>query len=307
MKRLSLLLVFVIATISIWGQRSNYETHTYYSDDSTSLELDLFLPDTFQENSPLFIFVHGGGFSGGKRSGGREICQFMADNGIPAATITYTLYMKGKSFGCDGILSEKVKAIQMAAYHTRIATDWFIKKANDIGIDTSKIFLGGSSAGAETVLQAAFWDRSSSNFFPDTLSSTFKYAGVISGAGALLDINMINEHTKMPVLCYHGTCDPLVPYHIAPHHYCSQISSGYMMMFGGLAIHERLSELNESTQLMSYCGEGHKHAGTAFHGAEKSTVLEFIHRTLNGEKQTIHRVFNNGEECKMGLDFAFCY
>jgi hypothetical protein len=301
------LLILAIAGISLLGQNYEYQTAIYLSDDSISLELDLFLPDSLQENSPLFIFVHGGGFSGGKRSSGHEICQFMADSGIPSATITYTLYMKGKSFSCDGILSEKVKAIQLGAYHTRIATSWFIQRANDFGIDTNKIFIAGSSAGAEAVLQAAYWNTTTQNFFPDTLSSSFKYAGVISGAGALLDINMINEATKIPTLCYHGTCDPLVPYHIAPHHYCSQIASGYMMMFGGLAIHERLLELNESTQLMTYCNEGHKHAGTAFYGAEKCTVLEFMNRTMAGEKLTIHRIFKNGEECKMGLDFVFCY
>jgi poly(3-hydroxybutyrate) depolymerase len=301
------LLLFSITSTVLGQAEYKFKTYTYLETDSVSLELDYFKPDSSASNAPLVIFLHGGGFSGGDRSHGREFCQFMANKGIPAATISYTLYMKGQNFGCDGILSEKVKAIQMAAYHTRIATSWFVEHAEKIGIDTNKIFLAGSSAGAEAVLQAVYWDTSAVNFFPDTLSPCFKYAGVISGAGALLDINMINETTKVPTICYHGTCDPLVPYHIAPHHYCSQISTGYMMMFGGLAIYEKLLELNESAQLMSYCGEGHKHAGTPFFGKEKATVLEFIHRTLNGEKTNVHRIFKNGEECKMGLDFVFCY
>ena len=284
-----------------------YETFTYYENDSVSVELDFFKPDSCSADAPLVIFVHGGGFSGGNRTHGRPFCQFLADSGINAATITYTLLMKGKSFSCDGILSEKVRAIQLAAYQARCATQWFIDHSASLGIDTTKIFLGGSSAGAEAVLQAAYWDTTNVNFFPDTLSSTFKYAGVISGAGALLDINMINDDTKIPTICFHGTCDPLVPYHIAPHHYCSQIATGYMMMFGGLAIHERLSELNETSQLMTFCGDGHKHAGSPFNDVGKYTTLDFIRRTLQGEKFSIHRVFRNSEPCDMGLDFVHCF
>ena len=140
--------------------------------------------------------------------------------------MSYTLSMTGKSFSCDGIQAEKIRTIQLAAYQARLATSWIIERADSMGIDTSNFFIAGSSAGAETALQAAFWDTTSVNYFPDTLQNGFRYAGVISGAGALLDLRMINARTKIPVLCYHGTCDPLVPYHIAPHHYCPQIAPG---------------------------------------------------------------------------------
>jgi poly(3-hydroxybutyrate) depolymerase len=306
--RTALFMTLTIVSLTLSAQNNySFKTLTYLESDSLSLELDYFQPDSCIEDAPLVIYLHGGGFSGGERTNGHEFCHFLANNGIPAATITYTLYMRGKNFGCDGILSKKVKAIQMAAYHSMIATQYFIQNAEEIGIDTNKIFLAGASAGAEAVLQAAYWDTTAVNFFPNVLSPCFKYAGVISGAGALLDINMINERTKIPAICFHGTCDPLVPYHIAPLHYCSQISSGYMMMFGGLAIYERLTDLNETVQLMSYCGVGHKHAGTPFFGREKNTVLEFIQQTSRGERFNVHRVFQNGEECNLGQDFVFCY
>lgn len=298
--------LILFLNLTLWGQELQFTTYTYLNDDSTSLELSYFEPDSQAADAPLVIFLHGGGFSGGDRTHGDDYCRFMAENGIPAATISYTLFMKGKSFSCDGQLTEKIKAIQLAAYQTRIATNWFIEKSGEFGLDTTRFFLAGSSAGAEAVLQAAFWDSEGENFFPDTLSQTFKYAGVISGAGAVLDINMINESSKVPVISFHGTCDPLVPYHIAPHHYCSQTATGYMMFFGGLAIHNRLVELNESTLLMSYCNEGHKHAGSPFNGEGRFTVIEFMQRVMEGEKITIHRVFKNGEECDLGLEYLFC-
>jgi poly(3-hydroxybutyrate) depolymerase len=306
MKQRILFLLLASLSITALSQEYNYNTFTYLAGDSSALELDYFKPDSIPGDAPLVIFLHGGGFSGGERSHGHSFCQ-AADSGIHAATITYTLHMKGKSFSCDGILSEKVKAIQLAAYQTHLATNWFLDKADLFGIDTTRFFLAGSSAGAEAVLQAAYWDTTSENFYPDTLPPDFRYAGVISGAGALLDINMIDEHTMVPTLSYHGTCDPLVPYHIAPHHYCNQIATGYMMMFGGLAIHERLTELNGSSHLMSYCGGGHEHSGTPFYGTEIHTVTEFIRRTVRGEKFNIHRIFKNSAPCEPGPDFVFCF
>jgi acetyl esterase/lipase len=300
------ILLFVLGS-NLAAQEYSFETHEFMNDDSTSMDLDLFLPASSEVNSPLVLFLHGGGFSNGTRKNGHPFCQFLADSGIASATISYSLYMKGKDFSCEGLLSEKIKAIQIAAYQARLATSWLIRNAEEFGIDTTKIYLSGSSAGAEASLQAAYWDTATRNFFPDTLASHFKYAGVISGAGALLDINMINEETKIPSLCFHGTCDPLVPYDVAPHHYCSQISSGYMMMFGGFAIHKKLNELNESTQLVTYCGEGHEHAGSPFNGNGKFQVLDFLNSVSNGEYFNIHRVYNNGAECNLSLDYIHCF
>ncbi|MEX0982519.1 MAG: alpha/beta hydrolase [Bacteroidales bacterium] len=298
---------FFLVPAIIFGQEHDYETFIYFENDTVKLELDLFRPDSGSVPSPLVIHVHGGGFSGGNRSHGHPFCRFLSENGIPAASISYSLSMKGKSFSCDGVLAEKIKAIQMAAHQTRIATLWFINNAPGPGIDTNSIILAGRSAGAEAVLQAAFMNPLEQSHFPDTLSASFRYAGIISGAGALLDINLITRDNKIPVLSYHGTCDPLVPYHVAPHHYCAQTASGYMMFFGSLAIHERLTSLNGSSQLMTYCNEGHKHAGTPFSEAETHTVLDFIDRAMSGEKFSIHRIFKGNDICKMGLEFDFCY
>ncbi|MCF8226384.1 MAG: alpha/beta hydrolase [Bacteroidales bacterium] len=303
---ISILLIIPIIKVDAQETEFDFSTVTYLKNDSASLELDFFRPGDSAVRSPLVIFVHGGGFSNGERSHGHPFCQILSDSGVSAASITYTLYMKGKNFSCEGMQSEKIKAIQLAAYQSRIATQWFISHYDSFNIDTNRIFLAGSSAGAEAVLQAAYWDTSAANFFPDTLSGTFRYAGVISGAGAILDLNMINKSTVMPTLCYHGTCDPLVPYHMAPHHYCDPTASGYMMFFGSLAIHEKITALNGNSQLMSYCGDGHKHAGTPFYGEETFTVLQFINRTLKGESFNIHRVFKNGEKCDLPQTYSFC-
>lgn len=141
---LYLLLLF---GISNFVKAQDYQTFTYYSDDSLQLELDFFSPvQPIGEKTPLMIFVHGGGFSTGNRTAGYALSKYLADRGIAAATISYSLYMKGKDFGCNGILSEKVKAIQIAANQLWLATAFFIENQNKFHIDTTNIFIAGSSA-----------------------------------------------------------------------------------------------------------------------------------------------------------------
>ncbi|HKK61983.1 MAG TPA: alpha/beta hydrolase [Bacteroidales bacterium] len=300
-------LIYSFSTSTSAQTGTDFKTILYHENDSSSYELDYFRSQkNLQQREPLMIFVHGGGFSGGTRAHGHPFCKFLADSGINAATISYPLYMKGKNFSCDGIQQEKIKAIHLGAHFARLATAYFIQHADSLNIDTTKVFLAGSSAGAESVLQAAYWDTTAENFYPDTLPEKFKYAGVISGAGAIIDINMISESSKIPTLCYHGTCDPLVPYNIAPHHYCDPTKTGYMMLFGSLAIHKKLKEIGGHTHLMTYCGDGHKHAGTAFYGKEMYTVLDFTNRVIDKEKFTIHRIFEGTDSCNNGLEFEFC-
>ncbi len=209
------------------SQAREFQTFTYYSNDSISLDLDLLLPEhPSTEKGSLAIYVHGGGFSQGDKGGGHELARYLAGRGIACASITYTLYMEDKSFGCDGILSEKIRAIQIAAGQLWQATAFMIEQANLFHLDTSKIFIAGSSAGAETVLHAAHWDREQMQLFEPVLSPSFRYAGVISGAGAIMDLNLITRENMIPTMFFHGDADPLVPYGIAAHHYCPPDSPG---------------------------------------------------------------------------------
>ena len=111
-------LVLLIAHFSVYVQAQKGYTSTtlnYFKNDTLTLALNLSLPKAKKDNRlPLVIFVHGGGFSSGNRSHGDTLCAYLAKNGYAAATISYTLYMGNKSFGCDGIVSEKIKAIQFA-------------------------------------------------------------------------------------------------------------------------------------------------------------------------------------------------
>jgi poly(3-hydroxybutyrate) depolymerase len=273
-----------------------FRTLTYYEKDSVKLQLDLFVPKPkpntgtpAQLKRPLLIYVHGGGFAAGDRSESHRLGQLLAGEDVVVATIDYTLLPPGKSFGCNGQLADKVRAIQVAASQTWLATAFFLRQTEAMGIDSTQIFLAGASAGAETVLHAAFWDRSIMSLYGRRLPPTFRYAGVISGAGAIMDLNLIRVDNQIPVMLFHGTDDPLVPYGTASHHFCPPNASGWLMLFGAKSIYEHLVRLNGHSHLLTYCGAGHDIAGRHF-GGDYQPVLAFIREVIAGTKTRYHRI-----------------
>lgn len=283
MKMKTTILLLAVVWLTSVMQAQDPFAFTYFSNDTISLELDLFVPENkTDELTPLVIYVHGGGFSQGDRYAGYELARYLNSRNIACATISYTLYMKDKSFGCDGILSEKIKAIQIAASQLWHATDFVIEHQGHFQIDTSQIFISGSSAGAETVLHAAYWDRLQMQYFDPVLFPSFKYAGVIAGAGAIMDLNLITSESKIPTMLFHGDADPLVPYGVASHHYCPPDASGWLMLFGSHAIANHLMDLGGCCQLTTFLEGDHSYAGAYFYQDQKP-VADFINRILAGE------------------------
>lgn len=286
-KRNFLVITFCLLLSSILSlSAQDYRTLTYYEDDSLKLELDLFLPDSLSTTkTPLVIYVHGGGFSSGNRGGGHNLAKFLTQENIAVASISYTLYMKDKDFGCDGDLSEKIKAIQIASNQLWLSTAYLIENEVQYNIDTAQIFIAGSSAGAEAVLHAAFWDRELMNLYDINLPDKFKYAGVISGAGAIMDLNLITKESLVPVMMFHGDSDPVVPYVTASHHFCPTNASGWLMLFGSKSIYGHISDLGGAVSLITYTGGNHSAAGAHFY-QDQQTVYDFIKQvTLGGNFQ----------------------
>lgn len=281
MYRLYALILSVLFVAPLFSQE--FQTFTYFSNDSTELKLDLLAPDNVTSKTPLVIYVHGGGFSAGNRGGGHKLARYLVAHNIACASITYTLYMKGKSFSCDGITSEKVKAIQIAANQTWQATAFFIKNSEQFNIEPSQIYLAGSSAGAETILHAAYWDKDQMQLYENKLSPEFQYAGLIAGAGAIMDLNLITKENRIPTMMFHGDSDPTVPYGTAAHHYCPHNVSGWLMLFGSHSIAKHLEALGGTCRLDTFVGGTHSFAGAYFY-QNQLPVVDFINRVVAGEK-----------------------
>ncbi len=297
MKRSGLYFVFILSAFLSEGQDFKFERKTMtYAD---TLGLDLFVPKKSGEPMPLLVYVHGGGFSGGKRDLPNHLnfCERFAKKGWVTATISYHLTMKGKSFGCDQPVQNKINTFRKSAENIHQAVAFLMKQK--VNIDTTQIVIAGSSAGAEAVIQAAYWPETKRGILP----ASFKYAGVISMAGALLDINWITAETAIPTALFHGTCDNLVPYGTASHHYCRAENDGYMMLFGSASIADRLESLGKSYYLLSDCGGGHEWNEWPIRPEHVHMIEDFLEFDVLKQKERQTRVvYHMGKrDCKLDL------
>lgn len=297
-------LLLLMAVSGLQAQKK--QTITYFKNDTLSLQLNLFLPEKASAKKlPLVLYVHGGGFSGGDRSAGDSPSKFLAQNGYAAATLSYTLYAKNKKYSCDGALPEKIKAFQHAVNDLWLATSFFIDNQEKYNIDTSKIFITGVSAGGETVLHAAFWDFKLMNMYSNTLPENFRYAGLISGAGAIMDLNLITAENKIPMMLFHGNGDQTVPYGTAAHHYCPTNATGWLMLFGSYSIYNDLIAKDGTVSLYTFCGGGHEYSGYLFEKDQKP-MLDFLNDVMAGEKFQNHTIIPTGKKNALSAAYHFC-
>lgn len=250
-------LLMIIVLLFFSGHAQQPVRITYAVKDTSTLWFDWYKPTT-ASNGISVLFIHGGAFTGGDPVNQKPMADGLTRLGYSVFVIKYRLYLKGKSFGCDMVLSEKLKAIQQAAEDGRDATTYLVNHASELQVDTSKIFLAGSSAGAEAVLNLVFNPFTRKNDTTYNLYKTFRYAGVLSFAGAVLDINTVYNHAPLPVFMMHGTNDQLVPYATSAHRFCKAVDPGWMIMFGARTLYDEMLKRKWPVILYSYEGGGHE-------------------------------------------------
>jgi poly(3-hydroxybutyrate) depolymerase len=287
-------------------QAQEIKTMTYFQNDTIKLDLDLYLPQKkLGEKIPLIIFAFGGGFSGGDRTSEKNFGLFMAQNGYAVASISYSLYMKGKDFGCGGILTEKIKTIQIGVSDMWQATSYLVENASKYNLDTSKFFISGISAGAEIGFHATFWDYKLMNLYQNNLPQDFKYKGFIGGSGAIQDINLITKENAIPMLLAHGNDDKTVPYSAGSHRSCPTNASGWLILFGSYAVYNHMNDLHKDIKLITFCGGGHEFSGYLFHEGQQY-VLDFVNDVLKGNKFESHLIIPSGKKSSNSGKYLFC-
>jgi acetyl esterase/lipase len=313
-KILLILSVFIPVTIfsqvryqDVLADSVEVETYSYATKDGQNLELDVYLPsDDLSENRATIIYVHGGGFSGGSRNDENNVrfCNRLAQLGYVSVSMSYRLTRQGKSdgFSCDCPASDKLKTFSAAVDDIRDATSFLIKNREHFRIDPNKIILAGSSAGAEAILMTGYQPP----MCYDLPSGPVSYAGLVSMAGAIPDTIIIYDESAVPTLFFHGTCDNLVPYNVAPHHYCEKGTKGYLILYGSYALSQKLRELNVPYWLHTTCGAGHEMASlpmTQYFDEIKEFCYEFVIKKEGNFRQTVVP----GDQTKCGYEqFNFC-
>lgn len=276
-------------------------------DDTLGLDIYQAAGDA-EKDRPFLLYVHGGGFAGGSRDeeGIRRFARQLARRGYVVGSMSYRLTMKGKSFHCDQPAPNKIRTFQLAVEDIRKATGFLIDHRDSLGIHPDRIVLAGSSAGAEAVLHAAYWRDKDLLKASPRLPERFRYAGVISMAGAIVDVELINRKTAIPTQLFHGTCDPLVPYATAPHHYCRKKDPGYLMLDGGQRIAEHLRLEGLPYFLVTACNGGHEWAGKPM-AENVEDIVDFLYRdVMRGEFRQVHLVVEQPGECRLVNKPAFC-
>lgn len=177
--------------------------------------------DTYQQpkgnkiKRPVMILVHGGGFASGDKGYTKwqgnfypDMATAFANQGYVVFSINYRLWPKCPidSFSIE---------LDNAILDVLAAVKWIKGKYTEYGIDTTKIFICGDSAGGGLIVNASYCN-----------ANTQLFAGCIDLWGGLAPFGIQNTKSqpvnKCPVILstpptciIHGTEDDVVPYYIS--------------------------------------------------------------------------------------------
>lgn len=239
----------------------SYGSNLDYLGANTDLKLDIHFPNPSVDplsQRPLVVLVHGGSFYSGSKSDFTTYAQQLARKGYVAASVEYRLgwnYL-GNGSACSGDMNGFRYAMYRALQDVNAAIRFLSFHAADYGIDPNNVFLLGQSAGAFTVLNAAFLDQSEANLlYPsayvdlgsidsasNSLQANFSLKGVFNWCGGVLDTAILDDNEQIPVLSMHGLLDNIVPVDTGTFLYCYNTANPYVFVYGPQAMHKRLMQ-----------------------------------------------------------------
>lgn len=211
--RAYLLLLCLIGFVPVvTGQQ--VDTYKFAERDTCSLWMDVYQPVDSVRKDICMLYVFGGGFVMGSRTGEENVRFFkdLVDRGYTVVAIDYRLGLKGVKVGLFK-LKPIFRAPVIASEDLVSATEFLIDNKERLRIDPQRIVLIGSSAGAITVLHTDH-ELSNRTEIVKNLPADFHYVAVVSLAGAILSVKGRPKYltSPAPTLFYHGTKDKIVRY-----------------------------------------------------------------------------------------------
>ena len=257
-------------------------TYTYAIKGLDTLKMDVYRANNIErtEALPVLLWMHGGGFSSGNKNSPHEIMlgEKAAENGFVGISISYRLTRKNQpnGFGCDTPRSEKLATFKSAALDFLDAAKFIQDNQNLFGADASKIIAGGSSAGAEGMLNAVYMRE----YFIEDLKKykDVKFAGIFSLAGAMVNADYITKNNALPSVFFHGTEDNLVPFSSSSHHKCKPEKKGYLILDGSEIIVDKLLQLEMPYYFHKVIGGKHELSAIPFDHLDE--VFKFFNQTI---------------------------
>ena len=234
------------------------------------LLLDVYRPqnDTLKKR-PLVMLIYGGAYYFGSKDDPKitKWCRHLASLGYVTVSIDHRLgFFPGKV----GIERAGYRAVQDA----HAAMRFLVSHHEDYGIDTSMIFVGGSSSGAVTALSLAFMTNEDRPkyarkglFRPDlgdidtcgnALRTEFHIRGVAEMWGAMSDTSALRGH-DISILAFHGDADDIMPYEYGRPFSVAKPFNRLAAdpMFGASCIVDRAIKLGYHARLVTFAGYKH--------------------------------------------------
>lgn len=282
------------------------ETFLYSVKGQDSLYLDRYFPSPTGENGafepgkrPCLIFVFGGGFFTGEKDQPLYIPYYhwLVGKGYNVVAIDYRLGLKplaaqaanpGEAKQKTGplkMVNMLFNSVNMAVEDFYDATVFVLSRSGEWGIDTSRIIGCGSSAGAITVLQSEYYlTNNNGSRYPlaNRLPANFKYAGIISFAGAIAKKGgkIKWEALPSPIQLFHGDADSNVPY--------DKIKTLFGGLYGSKFIAGQLAEIEAPYYFFTEGNATHTVASTPMTLYRKE-IADFLDRmVLKGEPLMIN-------------------
>jgi acetyl esterase/lipase len=222
-----------------------------------NLLLDIYEPKNDNiDKRPLIVYIHGGGFKSNSKVGvfSTMLCGNLAKCGYLVTSIDYRL---STTIAND---QEHFEAMIRALQDAKAAVRFFVKNAALYKVDTTQIFVTGSSAGSITALHMAYLnqDEIPSNINMASLGTlegssgnpgySSKIHAVVSNWGALANFRWMKEGDA-PVYAVHGLADVTVPAD-------SSFADG-PFKYGSKIIVEKARNLGIPTGIILYPSTGH--------------------------------------------------
>jgi acetyl esterase/lipase len=198
-------------------------SHLYATKDGQQLYLDRIVDPSVKVagKRPVILFSYGGGWEAGSRSdkGFDEPYRIFTDMGYTVIAIDYRLGIKiakdRKEFTPATSTAMYLRAIEWGVEDAFDATSFALKHADEWNIDKDFIVLMGGSAGATNSLVAEYNVANETELARTHLPAGFRYAGVISMAGAFwlkATTPLLFKNKPAPIMFFHGAKDQLVTY-----------------------------------------------------------------------------------------------
>jgi acetyl esterase/lipase len=239
-----------------------------------TLYMDVYEPSTDTlKKRPLFLLIHGGAFLIGQRDTEtiKQLAQRKAKEGWVVASIDYRLGFNPAS--SSSMQRSGYKAVQDA----RAALRYLVHYQDHFGIDTSEIFVGGTSAGSITALNLCYMEEDEAFATVDgnawllqkdlgcldcstnNYDEGFTIRGVVNMWGAVHDTKIIDE--PVPLISFHGDEDRIVPFKSGiPFTNMDTSLTQYVLdpLYGSEPIHNKVLALGAYSELVPYEGKDHE-------------------------------------------------